>query len=96
MRSWASANGQPLTISYTLPVLPTGLTPAGVSVLDAAAASGFTPNVVNIMTMDYGSSGTEMGTAANQALDAVGRPGRVRVYGISALRRVRACSATPR
>jgi hypothetical protein len=70
VRSWASGNGTQLTIAYTLPVLPTGLTQSGVSVLSAAAASGFTPNIVNIMTMDYGSSGTEMGAAANQALDA--------------------------
>lgn len=52
-------------------MLPTGLTQSGVSVLDAAAGNGFTPNIVNIMTMDYGTSGTEMGTAANQALDAI-------------------------
>jgi hypothetical protein len=70
VRSWARANGAQLTISYTIPVLPTGLTQSGVNVLDAAASSGFTPNIVNIMTMDYGSSGTEMGAAANQALDA--------------------------
>ena len=83
VRSWASANGQPLAVSYTLPVLPTGLPQAGVSVLDAAASSGFTPNVVNIMTMDYGTSGTEMGTAANQALDATA--GQVAsAFGISA------------
>src|SRR6266567_1070233 len=82
VRSWASANGQPLAISYTLPVLPTGLPQDGVSVLDAAAANGFTPNVVNIMTMDYGTSGTEMGTAANQALDATA--GQVAsVFGVS-------------
>jgi hypothetical protein len=37
---------------------------------------------VNIMTMDYGTSGTEMGTAANQALDATaGQMGSI--YGIS-------------
>jgi hypothetical protein len=70
VRSWASSNGESLSISYTIPVLPTGLTSSGVDVLDAAAAAGFTPNVVNIMTMDYGTSGTEMGSAADQALDA--------------------------
>jgi|SRR5450755_552797 hypothetical protein len=70
VRSWASANGTQLTISYTIPVLPTGMTQSGVSVLGAAASSGFKPDIVNIMTMDYGSSGTEMGAAANQALDA--------------------------
>jgi hypothetical protein len=70
VKSWASANGTPLTISYTIPVLPTGLTSVGEGVLTTALANGFTPSIVNIMTMDYGTSGTEMGTAANQALDA--------------------------
>jgi hypothetical protein len=70
VQSWASANGMTLTISYTLPVLPTGLTSSGIDVLDAAVANGFTPNIVNIMAMDYGTSGTEMGTAATEAMDA--------------------------
>ncbi|MDX6415665.1 MAG: hypothetical protein QOG28_285, partial [Trebonia sp.] len=69
VRSWASANGKQLTISYTIPVLPTGFTSTGESVLTTARSTGFTPNTVNILTMDYGTS-TEMGTAANQALDA--------------------------
>jgi hypothetical protein len=70
VRSWASSSSRTLNISYTLPVLPTGFTSDGLNVLNAAASSGFKPDIVNIMTMDYGSSGTEMGTAANQALDA--------------------------
>lgn len=70
VRSWGSSTGRSLVINYTLPVLPSGLTSDGISVLDAAVSAGFTPNVVNIMTMDYGSSGTEMGTAADEALDA--------------------------
>jgi hypothetical protein len=83
VRSWASANGRQLTISYTLPVLPTGLTQDGINVLDAAAANGFTPNIVNIMTMDYGTSGTEMGTASNQALNAAASQ-VASVFGVSA------------
>jgi len=83
VRSWASGKGEQLTISYTIPVLPTGLTSTGESVLTTAQANGFTPNIVNIMTMDYGTSGTEMGTAANQALDATA--GQLEsIYGISA------------
>ena len=82
VRSWASGSGRQLSIIYTVPVLPTGLTSAGESILQTALANGFTPNVVNIMTMDYGSS-TEMGTAANQALDAAA--GQLEsIYGISA------------
>ena len=70
VRSWASSTGRTLNISYTLPVLPSGFTSDGMNVLNAAASNGFKPDIVNIMTMDYGTSGTEMGTAANQALDA--------------------------
>jgi len=82
VRSWASANGTQLSISYTIPVLPTGLTGSGEDVLTNALANGFTPNVVNIMTMDYGTSGTEMGTASDQALDATASQ-LESVYGIS-------------
>jgi hypothetical protein len=82
VRSWASANGRQLVISYTIPVLPTGFTSTGESVLTTALANGFTPNIVNIMTMDYGTSGTEMGAAANQALDSTA--GQLEsIYGIS-------------
>jgi len=82
VRSWASGNGIQLTISYTIPTLPTGLTSQGEGVLTTALANGFTPNIVNIMTMDYGTSGTEMGAAANQALDSVA--GQLEsIYGIS-------------
>src|ERR1700744_3383187 len=82
VRSWASSTGRTLNISYTLPVLPSGFTSDGMNVLNAAQASGFKPDVVNIMTMDYGSSGTEMGSAANQALDAAA--GQVAgVFGVS-------------
>ena len=70
VRSWAGGRGEALSISYTIPVLPTGLTSPGISVLDAAKSAGWTPNVVNMMTMDYNTAGTEMGTAADQALDA--------------------------
>jgi hypothetical protein len=82
VRSWASSTGRSLSISYTLPVLSSGLTSDGVSVLNAAASSGFTPNIVNLMTMDYGSSGTEMGTAADQAIDATA-PQVASAFGVS-------------
>ena len=68
--SWGALDRPVARINYTLPVLPSGLTSSGIAVLDAAASAGFTPNVVNLMTMDYGTSGTEMGTAADQALGA--------------------------
>jgi chitinase len=45
-----------LRISYTLPVLPTGLVSSGISLLQNAIARGVNVALVNIMTMDYGSS----------------------------------------
>ncbi len=71
VRSWGTANGKSLYITYTVPTLSTGLTSEGLAVIQAAAANGFTPNVVNVMAMDYGTSGTEMGTAADSAISAV-------------------------
>jgi hypothetical protein len=80
--SWGSSTGRSLNISYTIPVLPSGFTSDGLGVIQAAANNGFRPNVVNIMTMDYGTSGTEMGSAADQALSAAA--GQVAsVFGIS-------------
>lgn len=70
VRSWASSNSRSLKFSYTLPTFPSGLSSDGQYVLSNGKANGFVPNYVNLMTMDYGTSGTEMGTAANSALDA--------------------------
>ena len=59
-----------LVISYTLPVLPTGLVASGVNMLNSIKASGLNVNVVNIMAMDYGSAndnGGQMGLSATQA-----------------------------
>jgi hypothetical protein len=49
-----AADGTPLTVSYTLPVLPTGLTASGLEPLELAKEYGVDVNVVNIMAMDYG------------------------------------------
>jgi chitinase len=59
-----------LVISYTLPVLPTGLVASGVNILNSVKAAGLNLNVVNIMAMDYGSAndnGGQMGLSAQQA-----------------------------
>jgi len=52
----AAAAGRTLTVSYTLPVLPTGLTHDGVYLLQSAITRGVQLDVVNIMAMDYGDS----------------------------------------
>ena len=59
-----------LVISYTLPVLPTGLVASGVNLLNSVKAAGLNVNVINIMAMDYGSAndnGGQMGLSATQA-----------------------------
>ena len=59
-----------LVMSYTLPVLPTGLVASGVNMLNSIKASGLNVNVINIMAMDYGSAndnGGQMGLSATQA-----------------------------
>src|SRR5439155_22348246 len=58
-----------LFVSYTLPVLPTGLTQDGINLLQNAISNGVHVSVVNIMTMDYGSSfpPNQMGQNAIQA-----------------------------
>jgi hypothetical protein len=63
-----------LVVSFTLPVLPTGLISSGTAVLNQAHKDGFNPNVINVMAMDYGSSvdnGGQMGLDATLAAQAV-------------------------
>ncbi len=65
------ANNPGLKVSYTLPVLPSGLTAQGVAVLSSAKANGVNLDAVNVMAMDYGASFTgDMGTLAEQAATA--------------------------
>ena len=42
-----------LKMSYTLPVLPNGLTTFGVSLLSSSVKYGLTIDRINLMTMDY-------------------------------------------
>jgi hypothetical protein len=74
-----------LVISYTLPVLPTGLVASGVNILNSVKAAGLNLNVVNIMAMDYGSAndnGGQMGLSAQQA--ATNTHNQVVAAGLSA------------
>ena len=63
----ADLDDRALEVFYTLPVLPEGLTADGVYVLQSALDAGVEINGVNIMAMDYGRPGTDMGQAAIQA-----------------------------
>lgn len=67
---WATANGIPLQIQYTIPVEQYGLDPNGEAVLQNAVAEGATVTSVNIMVFDYyiAKEGVvEMATAAENA-----------------------------
>jgi hypothetical protein len=69
------ASDSGLQVSFTLPVLPTGLTADGMSVLTGAIAAGVQIAAVNVMAMDYGDSpapdpATMMGTYAIDAATA--------------------------
>ncbi len=60
-----------LNVSYTLPVMPEGLTQDGVSLLANAKSNGVRIDTVNIMAMDYGPAYSgDMGDYAVQAATA--------------------------
>ncbi|MEU9043882.1 MULTISPECIES: carbohydrate binding domain-containing protein [unclassified Kitasatospora] len=60
-----------LKVSFTLPVLPEGLTAEGVAIAKSARDAGVTTDLVNIMAMDYYRSGTDYGNAAVQAAQSL-------------------------
>ncbi|HEY1600283.1 MAG TPA: cellulose binding domain-containing protein [Pirellulales bacterium] len=68
----AAAAGHTLSIWYTLPVLPTGLTADGLYVLQSALKYGVKIGGVNVMTMDYGDSPAPnpQGHMGDYAIDA--------------------------
>ena len=60
-----------LDVSFTLPVMPEGLTQDGVNLLSNAKSNGVGIDTVNIMAMDYGPAYSgDMGTYAEQAATA--------------------------
>ncbi|WP_329455021.1 chitinase [Streptomyces sp. NBC_01497] len=72
VRNWTvmkqlKASNPGLTVSATLPVLPSGLTQDGVNILSSAKTAGLKLDVVNAMTMDYYQGNQDMGQAAIKA-----------------------------
>ncbi|WP_333770165.1 ricin-type beta-trefoil lectin domain protein [Streptomyces sp. IBSBF 2435] len=61
-----AAQGKRLDVQYTLPVDPSGLESNSLSLLNNAKSHNLNVNLVNIMTMDYGSA-MDMGNAAISA-----------------------------
>ncbi|MFN7924693.1 MAG: cellulose binding domain-containing protein [Bryobacteraceae bacterium] len=73
LQAAAKASGKSLTVQYTLPVLPSGLTLDGVNLLKNAVQNGVDIGIVNIMAMDYGNAVANpnaMGQAAINAINA--------------------------
>jgi chitinase len=66
-----SAPGHDLNISFTLPVSPSGLTPAAIEILKNAVENKVDVTMVNIMTMDYGDAAVanKMAETAIEAAD---------------------------
>lgn len=70
-----TALGKTLSVSYTLPVLPSGLTQDGLNVVKAAVNAGVKLDIINIMAMDYGwaadaNTPIVMGSLAIQAVQS--------------------------
>ena len=73
-----------LDISFTLPVMPTGLTYEGINLLAQAKQDGVDIDVVNIMAMDYGAY-ADSGDMGQDAIDAaVATISQLRELGIDA------------
>lgn len=74
-----------LVISYTLPVLPSGLDANGVALLARAKADGFAPDIVNVMTMDYGAEFDDGSSMAARAIAAANATAlQIRAAGLAA------------
>lgn len=54
LQDTAAAKGKSLFVSFTLPVLPQGLTQDGINLVKNAAQYGVKVGMVNVMAMDYG------------------------------------------
>ncbi|HTD22247.1 MAG TPA: carbohydrate-binding protein [Terriglobales bacterium] len=74
-----------LIISYTLPVLPSGLTQDGVNLLANAKSHGVKVSVVNIMAMDYGSIANPNTMGQNAIAAANSTLGQIQSVGLSTM-----------
>lgn len=73
LQDYYKSKGRSLSIWFTLPVLPTGLTGDGINLLQLALNAGVEIGGVNVMAMDYGDSA------------APNPKGRMGMYGIQAI-----------
>jgi hypothetical protein len=72
LQATAKAKGKALEVSYTLPVLPSGLVQSGTDLLQNARTNGVAVAAVNIMAMDYGDNAapSPSGRMGTYAIDA--------------------------
>ncbi|MDI3423040.1 chitinase [Streptomyces sp. B-S-A12] len=84
-----------LDVSFTLPVMPEGLTEAGVALVEDAKKNGVRVDAVNIMAMDYGPAYSgDMGEYAIQAATAT--QGQIKsALGLSDAEAWQAVAVTP-
>lgn len=73
LQDYYKGKGESIDIWFTLPILPTGLTPDGLNVIKQAKDAGVNIGGINVMTMDYGDS-----AAPNPS-------GKMGQYGIQAI-----------
>jgi len=73
---WAAAHHFRIQFSYTLPTFPTGLTAAGLAILQNAIADGAKVSVVNLLTFDY-FFGTAQDMVADTETAAAGLVGQL-------------------
>jgi hypothetical protein len=72
VEDWATAQGRPFQVSYTLPTSASGLEASGVAILRNAIDNGTRVDVVNIMAFDYYDRvTTDMGSAAINAANGL-------------------------
>jgi len=72
VQDWATANGRPLTVSYTLPTTRNGLESSGIAILQNAVANGVRIDIVQPMVFDYyDRAGLDMGDSAITAVQGL-------------------------
>ncbi|WKZ86973.1 chitinase [Ralstonia pickettii] len=71
LQSDFAARGKALHVTLTLPAMPYGLTSEGVNILNTAIQNKVVFDVVNLMTMDYGTANVDMGAAAISAAQSL-------------------------
>jgi Ricin-type beta-trefoil lectin domain/Glycosyl hydrolases family 18 len=89
-------NDPGLQVSYTLPVLPTGLPSDEVAILQSAKTYGATIAAVNVMAMDYGGSFPgDMATLAEQSATATAAQVRTVWTSLSSAQALAKVAVTP-